>query len=140
MVGAFRSDLFVPLFSTGTKHSEQLTRSYSCRAQHSTSKSPAACMEYAAAISSGVTERLEALGHIDTWGPFIISHVTHINVNLNARPDGMRAVFYIIIEGFFGLHKKGNLSRCTEGAEDRCAEPRCQASWGEGNPIIPSRL
>ena len=38
---------------------------------------------------SGVTERLGALGHIDTRGPFTTSPI----VGLNARPKGLTAVF-----------------------------------------------
>ena len=40
-------------------------------------------------LRSGVTERLGALGHIDTRGPF----TTSPSVGLNARPKGLTAVF-----------------------------------------------
>ena len=46
---------------------------------------------------SGVTERLGALGHIDTRGPSRHHEPYYISFRLNARPKGLTAVLHTII-------------------------------------------
>ena len=84
-------------------------------------------------IATGFTKQTATHPHLQN-----ISSDLHELRNWSSVARGEQLLHLLHTPLFFGLHKKGNLSRSAEGAEDGGAEPRRSGVVGKGN-LQPTR-